>query len=76
MKPNIVPNCIRSESYMITFEVEEEKYECNLNPVIYIFFKHEESHQVIDFDFAVLIGFQVPILWKEVPIEICERYVH
>ena len=26
MKPNIVPNCIRSESYMITFEVEEEKY--------------------------------------------------
>nr|CAN61601.1 hypothetical protein VITISV_013027 [Vitis vinifera] len=25
MKPNIVPNCIRSESYMITFEVEEEK---------------------------------------------------
>lgn len=26
MKPNIVPNCIRTESYMITFEVEEEKY--------------------------------------------------
>jgi mRNA (guanine-N7-)-methyltransferase len=26
MKPNIGPNCIRSESYMITFEVEEEKY--------------------------------------------------
>ncbi|XP_073124885.1 mRNA cap guanine-N(7) methyltransferase 2 isoform X2 [Henckelia pumila] len=26
MKPNIVPNCIRSESYMITFEVEEEKF--------------------------------------------------
>lgn len=26
MKPNIVPNCIRSENYMITFEVEEEKY--------------------------------------------------
>jgi len=26
MKPNIVPNCIRSESYMITFEIEEEKY--------------------------------------------------
>uniref|UniRef100_A0A9I9EI16 Uncharacterized protein n=1 Tax=Cucumis melo TaxID=3656 RepID=A0A9I9EI16_CUCME len=25
MKPNIVPNCIRSESYMISFEVEEEK---------------------------------------------------
>ncbi|GAB2276847.1 hypothetical protein Dimus_011558 [Dionaea muscipula] len=24
MKPNIVPNCIRSESYMITFEVEEK----------------------------------------------------
>ncbi|KAL0298970.1 UNVERIFIED_CONTAM: cap guanine-N7 methyltransferase 2 [Sesamum radiatum] len=24
MKPNIFPNCIRSESYMITFEVEEE----------------------------------------------------
>ncbi|KAK3031296.1 hypothetical protein RJ639_037308 [Escallonia herrerae] len=28
MKPNIVPNCIRSESYMITFEVEEEKFPC------------------------------------------------
>lgn len=26
MKPNLVPNCIRSENYMITFEVEEEKY--------------------------------------------------
>ncbi|GAB2229426.1 hypothetical protein Droror1_Dr00023566 [Drosera rotundifolia] len=26
MKANIVPNCIRSESYMITFEVEEEKF--------------------------------------------------
>ncbi|KAL3838230.1 hypothetical protein ACJIZ3_022821 [Penstemon smallii] len=26
LKPNIVPNCIRSESYMITFEVEEEKF--------------------------------------------------
>ncbi|KAF8397799.1 hypothetical protein HHK36_016722 [Tetracentron sinense] len=26
MKPNIVPNCIRTESYMITFEVEEEKF--------------------------------------------------
>ncbi|CAJ1974380.1 unnamed protein product [Sphenostylis stenocarpa] len=24
MKPNIVPNCIRTENYMITFEVEEE----------------------------------------------------
>ncbi|KAK9674314.1 hypothetical protein RND81_12G225400 [Saponaria officinalis] len=26
MKANIMPNCIRSESYMITFEVEEEKF--------------------------------------------------
>ncbi|KAF5192727.1 mRNA cap guanine-N7 methyltransferase [Thalictrum thalictroides] len=26
MRPNQVPNCIRSESYMITFEVEEEKF--------------------------------------------------
>ncbi|CAI9273132.1 unnamed protein product [Lactuca saligna] len=26
MKPNLVPNCIRSENYMITFEVEEEKF--------------------------------------------------
>ncbi|XP_039023437.1 mRNA cap guanine-N7 methyltransferase 2-like isoform X1 [Hibiscus syriacus] len=26
MKPNIVPNCIRSESYTITFEIEEEKF--------------------------------------------------
>lgn len=26
MKPNIVPNCIRSESYMITFEGEDEKF--------------------------------------------------
>ncbi|PKI68569.1 hypothetical protein CRG98_011055 [Punica granatum] len=26
MKPGIVPNCIRSESYVITFEVEEEKF--------------------------------------------------
>ncbi|XP_074311256.1 mRNA cap guanine-N(7) methyltransferase 2 [Silene latifolia] len=26
MKPNSMPNCIRSESYMITFEVEEEKF--------------------------------------------------
>ncbi|XP_068482872.1 mRNA cap guanine-N7 methyltransferase 2 isoform X1 [Phaseolus vulgaris] len=26
MKPNIVPNCIRTENYMITFEVEEEKF--------------------------------------------------
>lgn len=26
MKPNIVPNCIRSDSYMITFEGEEEKF--------------------------------------------------
>ncbi|XP_056164259.1 mRNA cap guanine-N7 methyltransferase 2 isoform X2 [Syzygium oleosum] len=26
MKPGIVPNCVRSESYMITFEVEEEKF--------------------------------------------------
>ncbi|XP_052200190.1 mRNA cap guanine-N7 methyltransferase 2 isoform X2 [Diospyros lotus] len=26
MKPGLVPNCIRSESYMITFEVEEEKF--------------------------------------------------
>ncbi|XP_042034578.1 mRNA cap guanine-N7 methyltransferase 2-like isoform X2 [Salvia splendens] len=26
LKPNIFPNCIRSESYMITFEVEEEKF--------------------------------------------------
>ncbi|KAF6150398.1 hypothetical protein GIB67_034097 [Kingdonia uniflora] len=26
MKPNTVPNCVRSESYMITFEVEEEKF--------------------------------------------------
>ncbi|KAI3793505.1 hypothetical protein L1987_36124 [Smallanthus sonchifolius] len=26
MKANVVPNCIRSENYMITFEVEEEKF--------------------------------------------------
>ncbi|WOL03213.1 mRNA cap guanine-N7 methyltransferase 2 isoform X2 [Canna indica] len=26
MKSNIVPSCIRSENYMITFEVEEEKF--------------------------------------------------
>lgn len=26
MKPNIVPNCIRTENYTITFEVEEEKF--------------------------------------------------
>lgn len=26
MKPNSFPNCIRTESYMITFEVEEEKF--------------------------------------------------
>ncbi|PRQ58687.1 putative mRNA (guanine-N(7)-)-methyltransferase [Rosa chinensis] len=26
MKPNIVPNCIRSENYVITFEIEEEKF--------------------------------------------------
>ncbi|CAH9098474.1 unnamed protein product [Cuscuta europaea] len=26
MKPNSVPNCIRSESYTIAFEVEEEKF--------------------------------------------------
>ncbi|XXG62930.1 hypothetical protein AAC387_Pa05g1216 [Persea americana] len=26
MKPNTVPNCIRSENYVITFEVEEEKF--------------------------------------------------
>jgi len=26
LKPNSVPNCIRSENYVITFEVEEEKY--------------------------------------------------
>ncbi|KAM7263470.1 hypothetical protein ACFE04_001153 [Oxalis oulophora] len=26
MKPNIMPNCIRSENYTITFEVEEEKF--------------------------------------------------
>ncbi|KAH7855824.1 hypothetical protein Vadar_029427 [Vaccinium darrowii] len=26
MKANLLPNCIRSESYMITFEVEEEKF--------------------------------------------------
>ncbi|RWR83504.1 LOW QUALITY PROTEIN: mRNA cap guanine-N7 methyltransferase 2 isoform X3 [Cinnamomum micranthum f. kanehirae] len=26
MKPNTVPNCIRSENYVITFEIEEEKY--------------------------------------------------
>ncbi|KVH61352.1 Nucleic acid-binding, OB-fold [Cynara cardunculus var. scolymus] len=25
MKPKLVPNCIRSDNYMITFEVEEEK---------------------------------------------------
>lgn len=32
MKPNIVPSCIRSENYMITFEVEEEKYVIPLAP--------------------------------------------
>lgn len=37
MKPNIVPNCIRSESYMITFEVEEEKYIWTLD-IKYILF--------------------------------------
>ncbi|KAJ9540220.1 hypothetical protein OSB04_026726 [Centaurea solstitialis] len=26
MKPGLVPNCIRSDNYMITFEVEEEKF--------------------------------------------------
>ncbi|XP_010529027.1 PREDICTED: mRNA cap guanine-N7 methyltransferase 2 [Tarenaya hassleriana] len=26
MKPNVFPNCIRSENYLITFEVEEEKF--------------------------------------------------
>ncbi|XP_020249488.1 mRNA cap guanine-N7 methyltransferase 2, partial [Asparagus officinalis] len=26
LKPNAVPNCIRSENYVITFEVEEEKF--------------------------------------------------
>ncbi|XP_045810724.1 protein COBRA-like [Trifolium pratense] len=26
MKPNNFPNCIRTENYMITFEVEEEKF--------------------------------------------------
>lgn len=26
LKPNMVPNCIRSENYVITFEVEEEKF--------------------------------------------------
>ncbi|CAL9750352.1 unnamed protein product [Musa acuminata subsp. burmannicoides] len=26
MKPNAVPSCIRSENYVITFEVEEEKF--------------------------------------------------
>ncbi|KAH7673919.1 mRNA (guanine-N(7)-)-methyltransferase protein [Dioscorea alata] len=26
LKPNMVPNCIRSENYIITFDVEEEKF--------------------------------------------------
>lgn len=26
LKPTMVPNCIRSENYIITFDVEEEKY--------------------------------------------------
>ncbi|KAJ0963109.1 hypothetical protein J5N97_028231 [Dioscorea zingiberensis] len=26
LKPNMVPNCIRSENYVITFDVEEEKF--------------------------------------------------
>lgn len=39
MKPNIVPNCIRSESYTIAFEVEEEKYVLDLAiHFFYLFF--------------------------------------
>lgn len=37
MKANSVPSCIRSENYIITFEVEEEKYKTSHTPYKVVF---------------------------------------
>lgn len=61
MKPNIVPNCIRTESYMITFEVEEEKYispyciNCMLCIAIYLAFSY--NYFVIYLNLLMFPGF-------------------
>ncbi|KAK2995009.1 hypothetical protein RJ640_029240 [Escallonia rubra] len=62
MKPSIVPNCIRSESYMITFEVEEEKfpffgkkYQLKLANDI-----SAETHCLVHFPSLIRVGFASP----------------
>ena len=43
MKPGLVPNCIRSDNYMITFEVEEEKYKKHTIFLV----KYNQAHEFI-----------------------------
>lgn len=71
MKLNIVPNCIRSESYMITFEIEEEKYVWIWDTSKFCFSYHFwVMGYVIANIFASLYWIQVSIVWKEIPVEI------
>lgn len=66
-KPNVFPNYIRSESYMITFEVEEEKW------AIFFWEKRETFfHRVAFLKLETVWYFstQVSAVWKEVSAEI------
>lgn len=67
MKANSVPSCIRSENYIITFEVEEEKYTTSHTSykVVSVFFT-PSNNAILDAN-----DFQVPFLWEKVSDQIC-----
>ncbi|XP_050210920.1 mRNA cap guanine-N7 methyltransferase 2 isoform X2 [Mercurialis annua] len=68
MKPNIVPNCIRSESYMITFEVEEEKFPL-FGKKFQLKFAHEasaETHCLVHFPSLIRLAREAGLEYVEI----------
>ncbi|CAK7325333.1 unnamed protein product [Dovyalis caffra] len=68
MKPNIVPNCIRSESYMITFEVEEEKFRL-FGKKYQLKFAHDisaETHCLVHFPSLIRLAREAGLEYVEI----------
>ncbi|WCJ37401.1 mRNA cap guanine-N7 methyltransferase 2 [Euphorbia peplus] len=68
MKPNVVPNCIRSDSYMITFEVEEEKFP-SFGKKYQLKFAHDisaETHCLVHFPSLIRLAREAGLEYIEI----------
>ncbi|CAA7404380.1 unnamed protein product [Spirodela intermedia] len=68
MKPNIVPNCIRSENYIITFETEEEKFPL-FGKKYHVKFANDitsESHCLVHFPSLIRLAREVGLEYVEI----------